>query len=232
LFGRHSSESRDDFRGYDPDFSRGGGRSMGGPFGGRDVYPDSRVDQYGGRGARGGLFGQGRDRLRAADIMTENPHTVTPEASISDVARRMRDLDVGIIPVVDSEDSRRLRGVITDRDIAVRAVAEGKTGASKVSECMTDRVRHVNKNDSIQDVMRVMRQEQVRRVPVTDREGRLVGIIAQADLAVDYASDDSNRELEVGEMIEQVSEPARPRRAGNRMAAAPRHGEEQDENNA
>jgi CBS domain-containing protein len=152
--------------------------------------------------------------------MTENPHAVTPDATLSEVAQKMRDLDVGIIPVVESDENRRLRGVITDRDITLRAVAEGKGGDAKVSECMTERVRAVNKNDSIQDVMWVMRREQVRRVPVTDREGRLVGIIAQADLAVDYASDDASRETEVGETLERISEPARPVRG--RMSASGR----------
>ncbi|MEX2584696.1 MAG: CBS domain-containing protein, partial [Gemmatimonadota bacterium] len=144
---------------------------------------------------------------------------VTPETEISDVARQMRDLDVGIIPVVESTDNPRLQGVITDRDIAIRAVAEGKDGSVKVGDCMTRDVRTVNKNDSVRDVMRVMKDEQVRRVPVVDREGRLVGIIAQADLAVDYAGDDSDREIEVSDTLERISEPASPERGAGRMAA-------------
>jgi CBS domain-containing protein len=163
--------------------------------------------------------------VRAAQIMTENPRAVTGDASISEVAGMMRDLDVGIVPVVDNDQNRRLRGVITDRDIAIRAVAEGRDGSSTVSECMTERVRAVNKNDSVQDVMRVMRQEQVRRVPVTDREGRLVGIIAQADLAVDYGSADPERESEVSEVLERVSEPARP--TADRFVATGRSAKQQ-----
>jgi CBS domain-containing protein len=189
----------------------GGGREWG--YGGRE----------GGSAGREGGFGQWqqqqqrggqRGRSRAADIMTENPQVVTPDAPLSEVAQKMRDLDVGIIPVVESQENRRLKGVITDRDIAIRAIAEGKDGTTTVGDCMTDHVRSVNKNDSVSDVMRVMRQEQVRRVPVTDREGRLVGIIAQADLAVDYASSDRDREAELGETIERISEPARPQRGG------------------
>lgn len=164
-------------------------------------------------GIRGSSFGRGRE-MRASEIMTEDPQAATPDATLSDVAKQMRDLDVGIIPVVDDTDGRRLQGVITDRDIAVRAIAEGKDGSAKVADCMSRNVRTVNKNDSVRDVMRVMRQEQVRRVPVTDREGRLVGIIAQADLAVDYGGMDRDREVEVGEMLERISEPAEPQTAG------------------
>jgi predicted transcriptional regulator len=79
----------------------------------------------------------------------------------------------------------------------------------KVSDYMTEQVETVNKNDSLRDVFNVMKREQVRRVPVTDREGRLVGIIAQADLAVDYAGLDLQRETEVEEVIERISEPGR-----------------------
>lgn len=202
--------------GYGTEYGgRGFGREIG--YGGRSMtYPEGWQDQPGGMGQ--GTNGWGR--ARAAEIMTENPQVVTADTPIADVAQKMRDLDVGIIPVVESTDDRRLRGVITDRDITVRAVAEGKDGKTKVSDCMTDQVRAVNKNDSIQDVMWLMRREQIRRVPVTDREGRLVGIIAQADLAVDYASDDRGREMQLAETLERVSEPALPRSGGKRMAAS------------
>lgn len=152
------------------------------------------------------------ENVRALDLMTERPEVVTPGSSVMDAARKMRDLDVGILPVVESLEGRRLRGVITDRDIALRAIANGKDGRERVSECMTTEVRTVNVNDSIHEVMRVMRDELVRRVPVVDREGRLVGIVSQADLAVDYAARDFEKEGEVAETIERISEPARPKR--------------------
>src|SRR5690606_12430894 len=79
----------------------------------------------------------GSRSMRAMDIMTENPEVVTPDSSIMEVARRMRDLDVGIIPVVDSEEKMRLRGVITDRDIVIRCIADGKESKSRVNDCMT-----------------------------------------------------------------------------------------------
>lgn len=203
-------------RGYGQDF--GGGFQSGG-YGGRDLG-------YGaGEYSSGGMSGEGRGRMRAAELMTENPEVVTPDATLADVARRMKELDVGIIPVVDSEESRRLRGVITDRDIAVRAVAEGMDGKAKVSDCMTSKVATANKNDPVDRVVDLMEREQVRRVPVTDREGRLVGIIAQADLAVEYTDRGHQKEHRVVDMLERVSEPARPQRGGrgNRMEAGNRN---------
>jgi CBS domain-containing protein len=206
-------------RGYGGEF-RGGGQSRGrqglrqGSFGG---------GRAAGRGWGGGTAGYGgfqssrggrsdADRIRAREIMTDNPECVTPDTSVAEVARKMRDLNVGIIPVVDSLESRRLRGVITDRDLAIRVLAEDKDGKVKVSDYMTGQVETVNQNDTVHRILDVMKREQVRRVPVTDREGRLVGVIAQADLAVSYAGLDLDRETEVEEAIERISEPARPRR--------------------
>ncbi|MDR0786974.1 MAG: CBS domain-containing protein [Gemmatimonadota bacterium] len=151
------------------------------------------------------------DPVLALDIMTENPRILTPDATVGDAARLMRDIDSGIIPVVDSLDHQLLLGVVTDRDIAIRIVAEGKDGGSRIDSCMTTGVATVNTNDSLSEVLRVMRQERIRRVPVVDREGRLAGIIAQADLAVDYAARNFERESELADTIERISEPAEPR---------------------
>lgn len=151
------------------------------------------------------------DRMRASQIMTARPETVTPDTPVREVAQRMKELDVGIIPVVESEDSLRLKGVVTDRDLAMRVLAEGKDGKLTVSDCMTTSVATVARTDTVHQVMNLMKREQVRRIPVTDAEGNLVGIIAQADLVVDYAGLDLERETEVEEVIERISEPARPR---------------------
>ncbi|MBW3629078.1 MAG: CBS domain-containing protein, partial [Gemmatimonadetes bacterium] len=160
----------------------------GGPQGGWESGYGSGYGYEGGADEMGGHRGGGQgNNMRAADIMTEEPETVSPETTVAEVAQKMRDLDVGIIPVVDSEQGRRLRGVVTDRDITIRATAEGKDARStRVSEVMTSDVETVNKNDRVRDVLEVMRRERVKRVPVTDREGRLVGIIAEADLLVEY----------------------------------------------
>jgi CBS domain-containing protein len=180
----------------------------GGGYGGG--YESGMGSDWGARDTGTGRGG-GQDetrRLRAADIMTENPECVTPDSSLADAAMKMRDLNVGIIPVVDSTQGRRLKGVVTDRDIAIRAVAEGMDARStKVLEVMTTEVESCNKNDSVGDVLRLMEREQVRRVPITDREGRLVGIVAQADVVRDL--DTHRGEHRVNDTIEHISEPTR-----------------------
>jgi len=184
----------------------------GGGFGGG--YETGTGSDWGARdtglggGTGRGSTGDETRRLRAVDIMTENPECVTPESSLADAAMKMRDLDVGIIPVVDSEQGRRLKGVVTDRDITIRAVAEGMDArATRVQEVMTTEVESCNKNDSVADILRVMEREQVRRVPITDREGRLVGIVAQADVVRDL--DSERGEHSVNDAIEHISEPSR-----------------------
>lgn len=147
--------------------------------------------------------------MRARDIMTQNPEALTGGDTVRRAAKLMRDLDVGIVPVVDDTDARRIRGVITDRDIAMRHVAEGHDNRCTVEDHMTDRVTSVGPEDDIDQVMKLMQRDQVRRVPVVEDGDRLVGIIAQADLAV-KAGDDKTADVE--ETVEKISEPARPQR--------------------
>lgn len=195
--------------GYGGGYGQGGygqgGSQYGGSYGG---------SQYG--AGMGGMQSDETSRVRVSEVMTRDPETVTAEATLADAARKMRDMDVGIIPVVESEQNKRLRGVITDRDIAIRAVAEGKdVKTAKVSEIMTTDVETCNQNDAMRDVLNVMQREQVRRVPITDREGRLVGIVAQADVATDFGGGQGQRDYQVAETVERISEPAQPRRGGN-----------------
>lgn len=145
--------------------------------------------------------------MLAQEIMTEKVECVTPQDDLAHAARIMRDRDVGIVPVVEGEDGQRLLGVITDRDIAIRHVAEGHGGNCRVEEAMSREDLVVARpDDDVDEVMRRMREHQVRRVPVVE-DGRLIGIISQADLALD-TSDDS----EVGRTVESISEPAHSRR--------------------
>ena len=142
--------------------------------------------------------------MKAQDIMSRNPMCVTPDTSIVDAARLMKDENVGIVPVVESESSKKLVGVLTDRDIAVRAVAEGRDGATtSVGHIMTADVRTSAPTDSVKEVMELMGSEQVRRIPVVDERGALVGIIAQADIVLE-AKD--NKEAE--KTIERISQPS------------------------
>lgn len=142
--------------------------------------------------------------MNAQDIMSRNPSCVTPDTSLLDAARLMKEENVGVVPVVESENSRKLVGVLTDRDIAVRAVAEGRDGATtSVGHIMTADVRTSAPTDSVKDVMQLMGTEQVRRIPVVDERGALVGIIAQADIVLE-AKD--NKEAE--KTIEKISRPS------------------------
>jgi CBS domain-containing protein len=174
--------------------------------------PRARWTGSGGDGWASGHSSGDVDRIRAADIMTPNPEALTPDTPVAEIARRMRDLDVGVIPIVDDHESSRLQGIVTDRDIAVRVAAEGKDAKKTLArDIMSPDVQSVGESDHIRDVFAVMKRARVRRVPVTDADGHLVGIIAQADLAVNYAGLDLQRETEVEEVIERISEPARPR---------------------
>jgi CBS domain-containing protein len=147
--------------------------------------------------------------MRARDIMTPDPQTLTASDSLRRAAELMRELDVGIIPVVDNAESRRIRGVITDRDIAVRHVAEGHNDGCTVGDHMTTSATKVAPDDDVDEVMRRMQRDQIRRVPVVEDGDRLVGIIAQADLAVKVGN---RKAEEVEATVEKISEPARPDR--------------------
>ena len=139
--------------------------------------------------------------MKASEIMSPNPSCVTPETSIRDAARLMKAEEVGVLPVVEREGSKRVVGLVTDRDIAVRAVAEGRSEAS-VSDIMTANPKTARENDDLDAIMKVMGQEQVRRIPIVDERGDLVGIVAQADIVRSNASD---RKAE--RTVEQISQP-------------------------
>ena len=141
--------------------------------------------------------------MKAQDIMSKDPTCVTPDTKLADAARLMKTENIGVVPVVESESSRRLVGVLTDRDIAVRAVAEGRDGAStSVGHIMTSNVRTSSATDSVADVMDLIGREQVRRVPIIDERGVLVGIISQADIVLE-AKDDKRAE----KTVERISQP-------------------------
>ena len=142
--------------------------------------------------------------MKAREIMTRDPQCVGPSDSVQQAARIMRDADVGIVPVVEEGEDRRLRGVITDRDIAVRCVAEGRDGNCRVSDLMSNDLVTVRPEDDVNQVMERMKSEQVRRIPVVDDNNQLVGIIAQADIALEGAGDRA-----VGDVVEKISEPGR-----------------------
>lgn len=148
--------------------------------------------------------------MRTQEIMTRDPASCTPDDTAQRAAELMKENDCGAIPVVDG-DSRRLIGMVTDRDIAVRGVARGRGSDARVEELMSRDPQSCGPDDDVREVEKVMKEHQVRRVPIIDGDGSLVGIVAQADLALDDGAVDDR---EVGEIVEQISESGRKVRAG------------------
>ncbi len=139
-----------------------------------------------------------------AELMTPNPTCCTPDTAIQEVARLMRDHDCGEIPVVEGRDAGTLVGVVTDRDIVLRLVAEGQDyrGATAGS-CMTQPALSLPRDAQVSDAVEMMQAHQVRRLPIVDDRGVVRGIVSQADLAR-WASTE-----QTGELVRDVSEPSR-----------------------
>ena len=132
------------------------------------------------------------------DLMTSNPSTIEPDKTVADAAKLMRDEDAGLIPIVEG---KKLAGTITDRDIAIRVVAEGKDQQSTtVRDVMTSRLVTVDPDQDLDEALRLMAEHQVRRLPVVEEDGKLVGIVAQADIAK-HTSDE-----QTGEVVQQISQ--------------------------
>ena len=144
--------------------------------------------------------------MRAQEIMSSNPACCTPNATVQDVARIMKEHDCGCVPVVDSLDSRRLLGVVTDRDLAVRGLAEGKGADASVDGVMTKSPYTARPETDLREIQEAMAERQLRRVPIVDADGCCVGIIAQADLARSAGERVSERDVAV--VVERISEPA------------------------
>jgi CBS domain-containing protein len=131
------------------------------------------------------------------EAMTPNPHTVTADSSIAEAARLMRDEDTGIAPITEGE---RLVGVVTDRDVAIKVVAEGKDPQlTKVTQIASSNLVTVDREQDLDEALRLMAEHQVRRLPVVEEDGKLVGILAQADVA--HHADASR----TGEVVEEIS---------------------------
>ena len=136
-------------------------------------------------------------RKRCRDIMTSDVTTATRAMPLREVAAMMRGGDVGSVPVV--EDGK-LVGIVTDRDIVIRSIAEGKNADSPVGDAMTTEIFSVNPDDFVFEAIRLMGDKQVRRIPVVDEGGRLAGIIAMADVALQ-----TEDEREIAEALEDIS---------------------------
>ena len=136
-------------------------------------------------------------RRRCREIMTRNVKTANREMTLREVAALMRDGDMGAMPVVEGG---KLVGIVTDRDIVVRAIADGRDVSTKIGDVMTAEVFSVRENDFVFEAIRLMGDKQVRRVPIINDAGELAGIIAMADVALE-----TEDELEIAETLEEIS---------------------------
>jgi CBS domain-containing protein len=146
--------------------------------------------------------------MQIREVMTHAPAIVHSNAAVRDAAAKMRELDVGSLPVCDGE---RLEGVITDRDIAIRLVAEGLDASNtKVSDIMTPGATYCFEDQSVDEAATVMEAHQIRRLPILNREKRLVGVLSLGDLAV-RTEGTEDQDLS-DEALKNISEPAEPNR--------------------
>lgn len=142
--------------------------------------------------------------MRVKQIMTPDPARCTQDTTAQEAAALMRDNDCGSIPVVENTASNRLIGTVTDRDLAIRGLAAGKGPDIPVRDLMTPEPVTCVPEDEVENLRQVMIERQVRRVPVVDTDGVLVGIVAQADIA---REDGAASDREVGRIVEAISEP-------------------------
>lgn len=144
--------------------------------------------------------------MKVNELMTIDPTCCTPETSLEAVARLMVDLDCGAIPVVGDLTSRFPIGLVTDRDIVVRLVAAGKNPLELTArDCMTTPAITVTADTKLADCLDLLELNQIRRVIVVDREGRIAGILAQADIAMHLSK------RKAGELLQELSEPTEAR---------------------
>ncbi|MBP2313831.1 CBS domain-containing protein [Azospirillum soli] len=143
--------------------------------------------------------------MQIREIMTRQVELVNPNTPLKEAARMMRDADIGFLPVGEND---RLVGTLTDRDIAIRAVAEGKDpNNAKVADAMTPEIAYAFEDQDSSEAAQIMAEKKIRRLPIMSREKRLVGVLAIGDLATKTGDDDV-----VGQTVQDVSEPGKGRR--------------------
>jgi len=143
--------------------------------------------------------------MELRDIMTRNVEVVNGNASLKEAATKMKKLDVGLIPVCDGD---RLKGLLTDRDITIRATADGRDPSkTKVNEVMSTDIAYCLEDQAVDEAVILMEARQIRRLPILNQDKQLVGIVSLADIAVHVG----DRDL-TGETLEEISEPAEPKR--------------------
>jgi CBS domain-containing protein len=143
--------------------------------------------------------------MELRDIMTRNVEVISSDASLKDAASKMRSLDVGLIPVCDGG---RLQGILTDRDITIRATADGRDPIkTKVADVMSTDIAYCLEDQEVEDAVSLMEVRQIRRLPVLNLDKHLVGIVSLGDIAVHGGDRDM-----AGETLQEISQPAAPKR--------------------
>jgi CBS domain-containing protein len=143
--------------------------------------------------------------MTCGEIMTRSVSCCLPEDSMEHAAILMKAEDVGPIPVIESHDSRRLIGIVTDRDLVVKGIAEGRDAkATKIRDIMTAHPVACMENDDVKEAVHLMSDHQVRRIPVVDDKNQILGIIAQADLATRIG-----KTKQTGDVVEKISDKGR-----------------------
>src|SRR5579872_179273 len=202
----------------------GGGAGRTDQVGGSGVYPMSGPHPPGnaptvtpgswGQGARGpaGYYDHGESEInipnvkpeKCRDLMTKDPVCCLPTDAISQAAHLMKQHDIGVLPVVADQTGKKLIGIITDRDLTVQVLADGRDTANvRVEDILRRKVVSCSPDDDCGRALELMEQHQVRRVPVIDNSGRVVGIISQADVALRMRD-----EAKTAELVAQVSQPS------------------------
>ena len=140
--------------------------------------------------------------MKCKEMMTADPVCCTPNDSAADIAQLMKAQDIGSVPICEDGQSKKLLGIVTDRDLALKIVAEGRDPNTTIAESvMTEDPVTCKPDDNVEIALEAMEQHQVRRVPVVDKNGHLVGIIAQADVAIRCDPE------KTAELVEEISRP-------------------------
>lgn len=138
--------------------------------------------------------------MTCGELMTRNPSFCLPDDGVDRAAKLMKSADVGSIPIVDDGKSRKVVGIVTDRDLAISVVAEGRDPRNvKIRDVMTRDPVTCREDDDVESILDLMAENQVRRIPIVDANERLIGIVAQADIAARLEDSDT------GELVEEIS---------------------------
>jgi CBS domain-containing protein len=157
--------------------------------------------------------------MKVKHVMTKDPSACVPSDTAVKAATIMRDEDAGVVPVIDNEQGQKIVGVVTDRDLCMNVVAEGRDpGTVRVEQCMTPSVVTCSPNDALEKATELMKENQVRRIPVVDEQGRLQGILSLADVVGRAEVKTSQTHETLKQVSAPTHEPSKPR-ARSRGAA-------------